>query len=258
MPPSHKQLNQDKPKPKTCLVEPITGEKPAPAAYNWNATGFVSLPAKYQAHCGTCFIFASVAAAESAYYRFKGTPNSTVKFSEQAILNCLFEGKKDTYEDPCFYQEENQTTAGGWPGDAFDYMVKDGLVLQADEPYLAETGHCKKYDVAAKPLDYCYWTKLNDERLQRQLFRNGPLTIAMDSTNLNGVCPGQPFTGDNCSKVVDHAVLLVAYDEQFWYFKNSWGDEWGDSGFFKMSRDSKVCEKCSIYDYIWAPLFELK
>ena len=39
-----------------------------------------------------------------------------------------------------------------------------------------------------------------------------------------------------CSKPLDHAVVVVGYTPTEWLLKNSWGDAWGDGGFFKLRR----------------------
>jgi hypothetical protein len=46
-------------------------------------------------------------------------------------------------------------------------------------------------------------------------------------------------TGD---RVGGHLVALVGYDDrqQCWIVKNSWGDQWGDNGWFKMGYDPKM------------------
>jgi C1A family cysteine protease len=45
-----------------------------------------------------------------------------------------------------------------------------------------------------------------------------------------------PMPGSNESMLGGHAVLLVGYDDprQLWIVRNSWGESWGDKGYFYM------------------------
>lgn len=39
---------------------------------------------------------------------------------------------------------------------------------------------------------------------------------------------------------VDHAVLLVGYTDSYWMVKNQWGENWGEDGYIRVSRNTTV------------------
>jgi len=61
----------------------------------------------------------------------------------------------------------------------------------------------------------------------------------------SGVISGDADTCPNSGS--DHAVLLVGYgvdsgtNMKYWLVKNSWGDTWGEQGYFRIESDNGLC-----------------
>jgi len=80
----------------------------------------------------------------------------------------------------------------------------------------------------------------NPEQLKGAVNAVGPISIGVGAGNAawfqykSGIIDN----ADICLPNLDHAVLLVGYGEeagkQYWIVKNSWGSDWGESGFVRI------------------------
>ena len=57
-----------------------------------------------------------------------------------------------------------------------------------------------------------------------------PVNVAIDAEAIMDYSSGV-FSDKHCGHKLDHAVLMVGYDDKTWKVKNSWGATWGDKGF---------------------------
>jgi C1A family cysteine protease len=49
----------------------------------------------------------------------------------------------------------------------------------------------------------------------------------------------------DCGETVNHAVLVVGYNEDSYIVKNSWGANWGEEGYIRLERNGNT-DTCGI------------
>jgi len=81
--------------------------------------------------------------------------------------------------------------------------------------------------------------------MKKGLFANGPLAVALNAGKLQMYSGGIIDEVDCDPSALDHAVFAVGYGTEngtdYWIVKNSWGESWGESGYFKMKRGNGTC-----------------
>ncbi|KAF6215880.1 hypothetical protein GE061_000215 [Apolygus lucorum] len=197
-----------------------------PASIDWREKNVVT-SVKQQGQCGSCWAFSATGAVESQYAIKTGT---LVNLSEQQLVDC------DTADHGCH---------NGTIQYALDYLSQYGQEPLSDYPYDAQQGVCefKQSDVMVKISSYYAIPRGDENALQDAIATVGPVAVAMDARLLGGYTGGI-FDPPICSQdILDHGVLVVGYGttesgEDYYIIKNSWGDWWGEYGFFRMRRNA--------------------
>jgi len=71
---------------------------------------------------------------------------------------------------------------------------------------------------------------------------NGPLATSVHSTNNFFYYKSGVLRDTSCSPIaLNHAIAAVAYSDDYFLVKNSWGDDWGLEGFIKLARGHHNC-----------------
>ncbi|KAB2042917.1 hypothetical protein ERO13_D02G219000v2 [Gossypium hirsutum] len=230
--------------PKDANQAPILPTDNLPEDFDWREKGAVT-PVKNQGSCGSCWSFSTTGALEGANFLATG---KLVSLSEQQLVDC------DHECDPEEAGSCDSGCNGGLMNSAFEYTLKaGGLMREEDYPYTGtDRGTCKfdKSKIVAKVANFSV-VSLDEDQIAANLVKNGPLAVAINAvfmqTYIGGVsCPYI------CSKRLDHGVLLVGYgsagyapirlkDKPYWIIKNSWGETWGENGFYKICRGRNVC-----------------
>lgn len=208
------------------IYEPTT--ETVPKQIDWVKQGAVT-PVKEQKNCLVCFIFAVIGSLEGQYFRKTG---ELKEFSEQQLLDCM---------DP--KQEFCET--GGYFDTCFEYLNSDGVTFRTNYPYTGEQGECRAQHPQVKTKGYKIFRN-NEFHLVHALAEVGPIAVALDFTFIIFGSGKTIFDTDLPCNNPNHAVLVVGYgtDENgrdYYLMKNSFGEQWGDKGYFKMARGKNLC-----------------
>jgi len=183
---------------------------------------------KDQGQCGSCWAFSTTETVESAILMKGGKPPN---MAPQEIVDC------DTQDQGC---------GGGDPQEALGW-VKDQGGLDTDDcyPYTATDGTCASDKCTpAGNINSVIPISGSEQELYNALAKYGPLSICADASSWSNY-NGGVLTGDQCGSDVDHAIQLTGYSPDqggYWIVRNSWGADWGESGFIYLQYGQNTCD----------------
>lgn len=178
-----------------------------------------------QGDCGSCWAHAAVSALEAHAELATG---KGYELATEEIISCT----------------ENPRHCGGTGGChgataelAFEHARKHGISLKN-----SYTGGCSK--AAPDALKVESFVRLPENKashLLSALATRGPVALSIDAANFFTYQDGV-FAGCKEDTIVNHAVLGVGYGsdpksgKNYWLIKNSWGANWGESGYIRVER----------------------
>jgi len=200
-----------------------------PLSWNWNTKGAVT-PIKNQGQCGSCWSFSTTGSVEGCHFQASG---KLVSLSEQNLMDCS-------------WNQGNQGCNGGLMTQAMTYIISNGGIdTEASYPYTAEDGTCT-YTPANRGATQKSFINVqtgDENDLQAKVYTR-PTSVAIDASHSSfQFYSSGVYDEPNCStSQLDHGVLAVGWGVSqgvdYWLVKNSWGTDWGQSGFIWMSRNN--------------------
>ncbi|AKB77791.1 Cell surface protein [Methanosarcina horonobensis HB-1 = JCM 15518] len=227
--------------PATRLLLRASGSE-LPSTYDLRTEGRVT-PVKNQGQTGSCWAFSSIASLESYIL---GTEGESRDFSENNMKNLVTKNYPDGFD----LTDDD----GGNSLMAMAYLTRwSGPVNETDDPYsdtleysplgLPLQKHVQEVLVLPKRTG-----SLDNEVIKRALMDYGAVfsTICWNSVDFQDKNDTYRYTG---SSSANHAITIVGWNDSFdrnrfkqvpsgdgaFIVKNSWGESWGDGGYFYIS-----------------------
>lgn len=241
---------------------PIEERTGLASSINWasrNGRNYIT-QIRNQGSCGACWAFAVLAAAEGVYnieqnrYSVQFTARSPLpprtfsahngstafvpptmiaalpgpNLSEQDLISCTTAGNCN----------------GGYVSEAANMLKNQGVVSEDCFPYQAKNvacSRCSKWKKVLSKIGQWRWITTDSANVTaiKTALQDGPVVGYMDvyddfysySNGIYARTSGASYEGG-------HAILIVGYDDgdKCWICKNSWGNNWGENGYFKIRR----------------------
>lgn len=223
-----------------------------PTSYDWrtDTVGNNCVPTVMnQGICGCCYSFATATSFSARLCAVKGGP--MVDYSPQDVLAC---------------NKRTMVCNGGVIDISYNYLEEYGVAPLACMPYregntpdgtLTPSEPCNSVacTVAGQTFTKAFCKKGSSvvltgrNNIQNELKARGPLaslmTVWSDLMNYkNGV-----YKQTSGSKQGGHAITLIGWGVEggvnYWIVQNSWGNEWGEAGYFKIDMEDANSEMAS-------------
>ncbi|EWM25407.1 papain family cysteine protease containing protein [Nannochloropsis gaditana] len=205
-----------------------------PSHVDWREKGAVTKP-KNQGACGSCWTFSGVEAIESALWLSTG---KLFTLSEQEFVSCTSNPEHCGGTGGCF---------GATQDILYEYVLAHGFTLERDYPYVSGNGSepmCLNQPLHVGSIAGYVDLPPNDLAAHLLAVNSQPLAISLDASDFHNYHSGV-LTFQDCGADLNHAVVLVGYgtDEEtgidFFLVRNSWGEEWGESGYIRLARSQE-------------------
>lgn len=146
---------------------------------------------------------------------------------------------------------------GGWDGRVYEYAAKFGIPDETCNLYQAINQKCsqKHQCFTCWPGEGCKpvaeYDRLvvsehgrvhGEAHMKAEIYARGPISCGIDATEGLDKYTGGIYAEFNENPMVNHLVSVVGWGEEngekFWIVRNSWGEPWGEKGFFRIVTSS--------------------
>jgi len=197
-----------------------------PASFDMRTGGFVT-PVKDQGSCGSCVAFGTVATIETTIRRLRNNPALAIDLSEAHLFYC-------------YARALGRNCGNGWWVPPSMDSAKTGLAIEASYPYTAADQNCSNLasNWQSSAVKISGWHEIQSIADMKEWLATRGALAACFTVYTDFFAYKSGIYRQVSGKVEGgHCVSIVGYNdtEGYWIAKNSWGENFGENGFFRIA-----------------------
>ena len=189
--------------------------------------------------CGSCWAFSATSSISDRLRLMTKGAWPEYDLSVQNIINCGGAGS-------CY---------GGHPSGVFSYMQDEGVPTEGCMRYQAinmdcnDMNRCRDCTMGQGCHAIQNYTKYyveefgsvsGEENMMKEIFARGPITCGIADPQSFKDYKGGIYKDETGASMISHAIEVAGWGEEnvekYWIGRNSWGNYWGENGWFRIAR----------------------
>ena len=207
-----------------------------PDSFDWrniDGENYIT-PIKSQIGCGSCVAFGTLGALEAV-----------VQIELDEIFDC------DLSEAHLFFCGGGTCDHGWYLDDAAKFIKNAGVVDERCFPYEPKDMDCdeKASNWKQRLVKVDNKGSARSSSIKEALIEYGPVLTRFDVYEDFGSYTGGIYEHVWGSREAGHAVAIIGYNDnqEYWICKNSWGEGWGEDGFFRIKYKECGIDRTAYY-----------
>lgn len=195
-------------------------------------------------YCGSCWVMASTSALADRIRIMRQGIAPDFMIAAQSVLHCVPNGCNGGDSDHAY---EWIADHGVGPETCQNYAAAgDGMECTAVNrcENCDPDGNCTAVDDYPRFYIEEFGALVGIDQMKAEVLARGPIACQVDAGPIDhwGMGPNrtQIFTGGVGHLTIDHEISVVGWGHDntvnldYWIIRNSWGEYWGDNGFFRL------------------------